>query len=122
MIDSVLRPYSLGSTQWYVLHHLAHQGPTPQRDLVRLLDIERASMSGIVATLVRKGLIGQETGPGDQRQRIVSLTPEGARLWEELPNPIEHILAVAFAGVDQDDLATTLRVLRTATERLNKTD
>jgi DNA-binding MarR family transcriptional regulator len=30
-----------------------------QRDLVRLLQIERATLSGIVATLVRKGLIEQ---------------------------------------------------------------
>ncbi|MBT0770205.1 winged helix-turn-helix transcriptional regulator [Kineosporia sp. J2-2] len=119
MIDSTLRPYNLGSTQWYVLHHLAHEGPTPQRDLVQKLGIERASMTGIVATLVRKGLVSQETASGDQRRRTLSLTPVGERLWQELPNPIEHILTVAFGDVDQDDLATTLRVLRSATRRLN---
>ena len=37
---SVLRPYDLGSTQWYVLSQLANEGPTMQRDLVHMLRIE----------------------------------------------------------------------------------
>ena len=34
-MESVLRPYDLGSTQWYVLYQLANVGPTVQRDLGR---------------------------------------------------------------------------------------
>src|SRR3546814_19126927 len=56
VMDATLRPHGLGSVQWYVLHRLVTVGPTIQRDLGRLLEIERATMSGIVATLVRKGL------------------------------------------------------------------
>ena len=59
-MESVLRPYDLGSTQWYVLYQLANDGPTMQRDLGHMLQIERATLSGIVATLVRKGLIDQK--------------------------------------------------------------
>jgi hypothetical protein len=54
MMDSILRPYDLGRTQWYVLHQLVNNGPTMQRDLARMLQIERATMTGIVGTLVRK--------------------------------------------------------------------
>jgi hypothetical protein len=46
VMDSVLRPYDLGSTQWYVLHQLMNEGPTMQRDLVRMLQIERVTLSG----------------------------------------------------------------------------
>ena len=59
VMDTVLRPYGLGSTQWYVLYQLANAGPTMQRDLVNLLNIERATLSGVVTTLVRKGLVAQ---------------------------------------------------------------
>jgi DNA-binding MarR family transcriptional regulator len=52
-MESVLRPYDLGSTQWYVLYQLANDGPTMQRDLGRMLQVERATLSGIVAALVR---------------------------------------------------------------------
>ena len=59
-MESILRPYDLGFTQFYVLYQLANHGPTMQRDLGRVLQIERATLSGIVATLVRKGLIDQK--------------------------------------------------------------
>jgi DNA-binding MarR family transcriptional regulator len=54
-MESVLRPYDLGSTQFYVLYQLANHGPTVQRDLGRVLQIERATLSGIVATLGAQG-------------------------------------------------------------------
>ena len=119
VMDSILRPYDLGSTQWYVLHQLADEGPTMQRDLVRMLHIERATLSGVVATLVRKGLVDQAPDPDDQRQRILRITRAGRKLWKELPDPIEIILTVAFNDADPAELATARRVLQAATQRLN---
>jgi DNA-binding MarR family transcriptional regulator len=118
-MESVLRPYDLGSTQWYVLHQLANDGPTMQRDLGHMLQVERATLSGIVAALVRKGLIDQVPGPADQRQRVLRLTDAGMKLWDELPDPLAVIRAIAFDGADAAELATARRVLQTATQQLN---
>ena len=118
-MESVLRPYDLGSTQWYVLYQLANDGPTMQRDLGRMLQIERATLSGIVATLVRKGLVDQVHGSEDQRQRVLRITDAGMKLWEELPDPLALIRAIAFEGSDAAELATAVRVLQAATQRLN---
>jgi DNA-binding MarR family transcriptional regulator len=118
-MESVLRPYGLGTTQWYVLYQLANDGPTMQRDLGRMLQIERATLSGIVAALVRKGLVDQLPGSDDQRQRMLRITGAGMRLWEELPDPLALIRAIAFDGSDAAELATALRVLQSATRRLN---
>lgn len=120
VMDSVLRPYDLGSTQWYVLHQLANKGPTMQRDLVAMLQIERATLSGIVATLVRKGLVEQMPDSDDQRQRMLRITRSGMKLWKKLPDPTELILELAFDGVDPAELAIARRVLQTATQRLNE--
>ena len=117
-MESVLRPYDLGSTQWYVLYQLANDGPTMQRDLGRMLQIERATLSGIVATLVRKGLVDQMPGSADQRQRMLRITNTGMKLWEELPDPLALIRAIAFDGADAADLATARRVLQSATRQL----
>ena len=120
VMDSVLRPYGLGSTQWYVLNQLANEGPTMQRDLVRMLQVERATLSGIVATLVRKGLVDQTLDSHDQRQRMLRITRSGRKLWKELPDPSDLILAIAFDGVDPAELVIARRVLQVATQRLNK--
>jgi DNA-binding MarR family transcriptional regulator len=121
-MDTILRPYGLGSTQWYVLYQLANNGPTMQRDLVRMLNIERATLSGVVATLVNKGLVSQVPDAEDQRQRMLRITRVGNKLWNALPDPIAQILAVAFEGADSAEMEIACRVLQTAAKRLNEHD
>ena len=117
-METLLRPYDLGATQWYVLHRLA-QAPTMQRDLVLVLQVERATLSAIVSTLTRKGLVEQVPDRVDQRQKLLRLTPKGTKLWDRLPD-LTFIRRVAFEGIDQADLAVAIDVLRTATERLDE--
>jgi DNA-binding MarR family transcriptional regulator len=45
-----------------------------QRDLGRTLQIERSTVTGLVATLVRKGLVDQTFSLHDQRQRVLRRT------------------------------------------------
>lgn len=119
VMEDALRPHGLGATQWYVLHQLAEIGPTMQRDLVRLLQIERATMSVIIAALVRKGLVEQVPDAVDQRRKLLRLTPAGTALWGELPD-LGFIRDLAFGAFADADIETTARVLRTATERLQQ--
>jgi DNA-binding MarR family transcriptional regulator len=119
VMEDALRPHGLGATQWYVLYHLVHSGPTPQRDLQRFLQVERATLSVVVTTLARKGFVEQIADPTDQRQKVIRLTTAGTRLWRELPE-LSRIEDTAFGGMDPADLATAVRVLRTATERLSE--
>jgi DNA-binding MarR family transcriptional regulator len=118
VMEAVLRPYDIGSTQWYVLYQLANDGPTMQRDLGRMLQIERATLSGIVSTLVRKGLVEQTPDSADQRQRMLRITVSGLKVWDKLPD-LALIEAVAFDGVDAAELATVVKVLQAATQRLS---
>ena len=122
VMDTMLRPYGLGSTQWYVLYQLANAGPTMQRDLVQMLNIERATLSGVVTTLVRKGLVSQTPDAEDQRQRMLKITRAGSKLWEALPDLMEQLLEVAFEGADPAELEMTRSVLQAATKRLTEHD
>ena len=117
MMESILRPFDLGSTQWYVLYELANGGPTMQRDLGQRLHLERATLSGVVATLVRKGFVAQTTGD-DQRQRELRITDSGIALWKDLPDPVAVTRAIALEGADTAEIETAIRVLKAATERV----
>jgi hypothetical protein len=46
-----------------------------------------------------------------------SPTP-GMKLWEDLPDPLALIRAIAYEGSDASELATAARVLQAATQRL----
>lgn len=118
VMESVLRPFDLGNTQWYVLLRLSQETKLSQRDLTRELDVERATLSAVIASLVRKELIEQIRDPDDQRQKTLRITPAGARLWDSLPDPVALIAEIAFADVDPGDIETMNRVLSGATRRL----
>lgn len=118
LIESMLREHDLGPTQWHVLHQLFGNGPMLQRDLGQLLQIERPTLSNIVTTLVRKGFVARTPDSVDQRQRLLTLTTSGQHLWTELPDPVAQVLAVAFDGADETDIAITRRVLQDAVRRL----
>jgi DNA-binding MarR family transcriptional regulator len=118
LMESVLRPYDLGNTQWYVLYRLSGGRPVGQRALTRELEVERATLSAVIAALVRKGLIEQTPDPDDQRQKLLHITPAGVNLWNSLPDPMALIAEVAFGGVDPADIETMNRVLSGATRRL----
>ncbi|MBW4332385.1 MarR family transcriptional regulator [Stakelama sp. CBK3Z-3] len=118
-METMLRPFDVGSTQWYILHQLVQEGPTMQRELVHLLQIERATLSVIAGALVRKGLIEQVTDDKDQRRKLLRATPAGTELWRQLPDLSTVINEAAFAGISDADKEAAVRVLRLATERLN---
>lgn len=118
-MEAMLRPFDLGTTQWYIMHQLVHEGPTMQRDLVALLQIERATLTVIVGALVRKGLVEQMPDEVDQRRKLISATPAGADLWGKLPDLSAVINEAAFAGISEADIEVAVRVLRIATDRLN---
>jgi DNA-binding MarR family transcriptional regulator len=118
LMDAVLRDYDLGPTQWYALWQLVTVGPTRQRELGTLLRIERATLSGIVATLVRKGLVEQTADAADQRQRLVRITDAGRALWATLPNPAALANEIAFAGADPAEVEIARRILDRGTQRL----
>jgi DNA-binding MarR family transcriptional regulator len=117
-MEAMLRPFDLGVTQWMVLLQLTENGPMVQGDIARALEVERATLSGVVSTLVRKGLVEQRTDAADQRRRLIALTQAGQALWAKLPDPVGDTLAIAFEGEDPDELATVGRVLSRAAQRL----
>ena len=118
-MEAMLRPFDLGSTQWYILHQLVHHGPTMQRDLGQLLQVERSTLTVIVGALVRKGLVEQAADEVDQRRKLLRVTPAGTVLWDDLPDLSAVINDAAFAGIGKADMEAAVRVLRLATERLD---
>ncbi|WP_223357651.1 MarR family winged helix-turn-helix transcriptional regulator [Leifsonia sp. ZF2019] len=121
-VETLLKAHGIGSTQWLVLRHLAHAGPTAQRDLGPIIDAERAALSGIVSTLVRKGFVEQTISPADQRQRELTLTPSGRRLLDGLPDPFAVVRGVALAGIDPAAIDAAIQVLERAIAQVQTHD
>lgn len=93
-----------------------------QRVLADALRVTPRNVTGLVDGLVAAGLVRREPHPTDRRATMVSLTPGGVRLTDELARGHEELAAVLFGGLPDDELqafvATSTTVLARLAERL----
>ncbi len=78
--DRRLRPFGIRATQFTVLVMLTLMGPTPLRELAKLLGMERTTLIRNLDLLDERGLT--ESGVQDG-QRIVSVTDAGKAVIEQ---------------------------------------
>ena len=67
----------LTPTQFAALARLAECGAVSQNKLGRLTAMDSATIKGVVERLRTKGFVTSRSDQGDQRLRLIDLTPEG---------------------------------------------
>lgn len=117
-VESALGPYGLGRTQWYILYHVDVAGTLPQRELQTILNVESATLTPIVAALVKKEWLAQQPSPDDRRSKLLSITVAGRKHFRSVPNPIVRARRKALAGLDPTDIENARRVLEQAVRNL----
>jgi MarR family transcriptional regulator, lower aerobic nicotinate degradation pathway regulator len=113
-INDALKPHGLARSQWQVLTRVSRAGTLAQKDLHRAMQVEPATLTGIVDVLVAKGWIERVGCAEDKRCRTLQLSPEGVALVATVPDPYEIVETRMLAGVPAEDRArveATLEVM-----------
>jgi len=76
----IMSDLDLTSMQFAALVKLRELRAVSQTELGRLIGIDRATISGVVARLKRRNLVQYKPDPLDKRSRIIALTPAGDSL------------------------------------------
>ncbi|WP_327725511.1 MarR family transcriptional regulator [Streptomyces europaeiscabiei] len=104
------------SQQFAVLNTLARRPEVDQRTLAEEASLDRSTVNVIVRRLVDQGYVQQVRHERDRRRTILCLTPDGARLLEELIPPAQRINQQMLEALPVQDGATALRLLKTLAE------
>ncbi|CCH76242.1 hypothetical protein BN12_1150035 [Nostocoides japonicum T1-X7] len=91
-----------------------------QGDLASQLGLSPASMTRLVEILLDSGWASREVDQDDQRARLVSLTPEGIRLLDEVRCQGTQLLSEDLAALSESDraaIASAVPVLRGLADR-----
>ena len=73
--------------QYVALSMLWEEDQRPLKELADGCHCTRATVTGIVDTLEKKGLVTRQPNPGDRRSILAKLTEKGRALQESAPSP-----------------------------------
>jgi len=110
-IEDVLKPHGLGRTQWQVLFRVHRAGTLPQKDLVQALQVEPATLTGVIDALSAKGWLQRLDSDSDKRCRVLRLSPAGEELLARIPDPYESVERHMLAGVTPQERELVERTL-----------
>jgi DNA-binding MarR family transcriptional regulator len=108
----------LSMTQAEVLSYLTERHETTMGELSDHISVSLSAMTGVVDSLVQKGLVSRDRDETDRRVVRVSLTPAGEELAAEV-GLAKKVHAMAVLGaLDQSDRERLLEIMAKLTENL----
>ena len=98
----------LTPTQYSVLALTHVRGPLGLTELTELEGLNPTMLSRVVKVLDERGLIRRMPDPGDLRAARVAVTPEGAKLHDQVRTQRTKVLSDCLHGLPSDTTATLL--------------
>lgn len=111
LVDA-LAEHGLRLPHFAVLAALHDLGPTAQHELADRLGFNRSHLVGYLDHLGQAGRVARERDADDRRRQLVSLTPAGARLAEELIDTARAVERAQFDALTPAELTLLTELLR----------
>ena len=115
-----IKPMGLAPAQYQCLLELWREDGLTQRDLVRRLDVEQATMANTLKRMERDGLIERRAHEGDARARTIHLTGRARDLQGPAQAEAQAVNARATAEMSDEERTAFLDLMTRAIEALRK--
>jgi DNA-binding MarR family transcriptional regulator len=119
-LEKLTRPHGVSAGQWRFLRVLWDQDGVTQRELSELAGTTEATTVRAVEKLVRSRLVERQPSRRDRRKVHVLLTKKGRSLRNRLIPLVVQVNERALAGISEQDIETTRRVLATTFANLTE--
>ena len=112
--------YGLTGMQFAIVSYLAKESAERdvfQKDLEQKFDIRKSTVTGILNTMERDGLLLRETVPYDARLRKMILTDKALQAKQNTEQVIDSVESQLSKGLTEEEITTFLNIL----EKISKT-
>jgi DNA-binding MarR family transcriptional regulator len=117
-----LEPHGLSLPMWRVLAVLAEAGPQRQIDLAELTSIDASTLSRLIKTVQRLGLVTRARSASSLREVSIELTPQGRAVVRSLiPRALDYE-AAAVRGLSPRELDVLKTLLRRVHTNMSAAD
>ncbi len=101
-INRLLRPLGVSAAGGLALGLLRDLGPLTPSEMGERLIVTRATVTGVVDSLERRGLVERHAHPGDRRRSVIEITEEGRGILQQV-RTIVHRQEQEWLGTMSDD-------------------
>lgn len=101
-IDAGLAEQGLGRAHHRALYFIARKPDLTVSELLAILSITKQSLGRVLTELGDRGFVETRTGEKDRRQRLLRLTPAGAKLEGELFEALREKMSAAYSSADRE--------------------
>ena len=98
----VAEAYDLTFVQVYTLCSIEPGKPLPMNEIANMLNCDASNVTGIIDRLFSREYIVRQEKPGDRRVKMVSLTPEGEKLRQQIVKRIVSYKSEALGQLNAD--------------------
>lgn len=109
--DALLAEDGFGRAHHRVLHFVQRHPGITVAELLEILRITKQSLSRVLRDLIDKGLVEQQPGPKDRRQRLLFLTTKGEDLYAAVSSPQRKRVEAAIASLGPEGLEAWRRMM-----------
>jgi MarR family transcriptional regulator, organic hydroperoxide resistance regulator len=100
-----LAQHGIATGEWSALRVLWEGENLSQVELASRMKVEKASLTGVLNNMQKKGLIERTIGSDDRRKVKISLTARGRKMKDEILPYGSMINGMATAGMTTDEIA-----------------
>ncbi len=100
-------------TQLHIISYLIKQGDNPvyQKDLEKILNLRRATVSGVLQTMEKNNLISRIVNKNDTRTKIIILNEEMKNHFKQKNKKFDALDKEIIKGISDDELENFLSVI-----------
>jgi len=111
--------FDLTPVQYAALARIKSDPGVDQATLAGLIAYDRATITGVIDRLVRKGLVVRKVSVQDRRARELTLTSEGVKTLRRMTPAVESAQKAMLKGLTAREAKEFTRLLRKATIAAN---
>ena len=111
--------FGVTPVQFAALQAVAQQPQLDQRSLAATIGFDTSTIGGVIDRLEARGLMRRNASPDDRRVRLLTVTPEGAALLEEIVPAMLRAQERMLAPLPAADRKRFMRMLQVLVQANN---
>ena len=112
-IEEIKKNKVITPTQMYIISYIlkSPEGEVEQKDLEKVLNLRRATVSGVLHTMEKNDLIVRITNERDTRKKKIRLNSKAEEIFCENRKNFEKLEKIVRRDIEEEDLEVFFRVV-----------